>query len=80
MPPPSGYEIVPRPEARALAAYVTSLHQDGYLFEAPPPPQPAGKTNAPVKVPTKSLSVNRHGFRYEQVLLAGDVGSNGNIR
>jgi cytochrome c oxidase cbb3-type subunit 2 len=45
--PPSGYEIVPRPQARALAAYVTSLHQDGYLFEAPPPPQPPGKTNAP---------------------------------
>ena len=45
--PPPGYEIVPRPEARTLAAYVTSLHQDGYLFEAPPPPQRAGKTNAP---------------------------------
>jgi hypothetical protein len=36
--PPSGYEIVPRPEARALAAYLLSLRQDGYLFEAPPPP------------------------------------------
>jgi cytochrome c oxidase cbb3-type subunit 2 len=57
--PLPGYEIVPRPEARALAAYVTSLHQDGYLFEAPPPPLPPGKTNAPAKVPTKSLSVNR---------------------
>jgi cytochrome c oxidase cbb3-type subunit II len=45
--PPPGYEIAPGPQARALAAYVTSLHQDGYLFEAPPPPQPAVKTNAP---------------------------------
>jgi cytochrome c oxidase cbb3-type subunit II len=57
--PPEGYEVVPRPEALALAAYVTSLHQDGYLFEAPPPPQPAGKTNAPgtnslVKISTNS--------------------------
>jgi cytochrome c oxidase cbb3-type subunit 2 len=52
--PPRGYEIVPRAEARALAAYVTSLHQDGYLFEAPPPLQPAGKTNAPAKPATNS--------------------------
>lgn len=42
--PAPGYEIVPRPQARALAAYLLSLHQDGYLFEAPPPPLP--KTNA----------------------------------
>jgi cytochrome c oxidase cbb3-type subunit 2 len=42
--PPPGYEIVPRPQARALAAYLVNLRQDGYLFEAPPPPQP--KTNA----------------------------------
>jgi cytochrome c oxidase cbb3-type subunit II len=40
----SGFEVVPNPEARALAAYVANLHQDGYLFEAPPPP---GMTNAP---------------------------------
>jgi cytochrome c oxidase cbb3-type subunit 2 len=46
---PPGYEIVPRPQARALAAYLLSLRQDGYLFEAPPPPQP--KTNA---VPTNA--------------------------
>jgi cytochrome c oxidase cbb3-type subunit 2 len=45
--PPTGYEIVPKPEALALAAYVASLHQNGYLFEAPPPFQPKGKTNAP---------------------------------
>jgi cytochrome c oxidase cbb3-type subunit 2 len=42
--PPAGYEVVPRPEARALAAYLLSLRQDAYLYEAPPPPQP--KTNA----------------------------------
>jgi cytochrome c oxidase cbb3-type subunit 2 len=42
--PPAGYEIVARPEARALAAYLLSLRQDGYLFEAPPPPLP--KTNS----------------------------------
>jgi cytochrome c oxidase cbb3-type subunit 2 len=42
--PAAGYEVVPGPEARALAAYLLSLRQDGYLFEAPPPPQP--KTNS----------------------------------
>jgi cytochrome c oxidase cbb3-type subunit 2 len=41
--PPPGREIVPLPEARALAAYLLSLRQDGYLFEAPPP---LSKTNA----------------------------------
>lgn len=52
---PQGYEIVPRPAARALAAYVANLRQEPYLFEAPPPPGaviktnvPAGGTNAPV--------------------------------
>jgi cytochrome c oxidase cbb3-type subunit 2 len=56
---PAGYEIVPRPAARALAAYVASLRQEAYLFEAPPPEAagtnapaattnlPAGETNAP---------------------------------
>jgi cytochrome c oxidase cbb3-type subunit 2 len=43
--PPPGAEIVPRPPALALAAYLLSLHQDGYLFEAPPPPPPP--TNKP---------------------------------
>jgi len=51
--PPPGYEIVPRPQARALAAYLLSLRQDGYLFEAPPPPQ--AKTNA---VPTNAVPTN----------------------
>ncbi|MGD1085190.1 MAG: cbb3-type cytochrome c oxidase subunit II [Verrucomicrobiota bacterium] len=45
---PAGYEIIPRPPALALAAYVANLRQDNYLFEVPPPPSaiPAG-TNAP---------------------------------
>jgi cytochrome c oxidase cbb3-type subunit 2 len=50
--PPAGYEIVPRPEARALAAYLLSLRQDGYLYEAPPPPQLQAKTNT---VPTNAV-------------------------
>jgi cytochrome c oxidase cbb3-type subunit 2 len=54
--PPPGYEIVPTPQARALASYITSLHQDGYLFEAPPPPQPPGKTNAPAKAAPNSAT------------------------
>jgi cytochrome c oxidase cbb3-type subunit 2 len=41
--PPAGYEVVPTPQARALAAYLLSLRQDEYLFEAPPPFQ--AKTN-----------------------------------
>jgi cbb3-type cytochrome oxidase cytochrome c subunit len=33
--PPAGFEIVPRPEARALVAYLLSLRADTPLFEAP---------------------------------------------
>jgi hypothetical protein len=33
--PPSGYEIVPKYEARALVAYLTSLRADSPLFETP---------------------------------------------
>jgi cytochrome c oxidase cbb3-type subunit II len=51
--PPTGYEVVPSAQARALAAYLLSLRQDGYLFEAPPPPLP--KTNA---VPTNAVPTN----------------------
>jgi cytochrome c oxidase cbb3-type subunit 2 len=42
--PPGGHEVIPRPQALALAAYLISLRQEGYLFEAPPPP--ARQTNA----------------------------------
>lgn len=57
--PEPGYEIVPKPEARALVAYLTSLQVNESLFEAPltlPAPAPAstnapaaGATNAPAK-------------------------------
>lgn len=60
MAPEPGYEIVPKAEAKALAAYLTSLQAGAPLYHAPltvpaPPPAatnaPAGvtSTNAPVK-------------------------------
>lgn len=33
--PPPGYEVVPKPAAKALAAYLASLHADAPLFVAP---------------------------------------------
>ena len=33
--PPAGYEVVPTPEARQLAAYLLSLRADAPLYEAP---------------------------------------------
>ena len=33
--PPAGYEVVPTPEARELAAYLLSLHADAPLYDAP---------------------------------------------
>jgi cytochrome c oxidase cbb3-type subunit 2 len=46
----AGYEIVPKPEARALVAYLVSLRADAPLFEAPftPPVRKSADTNAPV--------------------------------
>lgn len=38
--PPAGMEVVPKPQALALAAYLMSLRQDGFLFVAPPPAPP----------------------------------------
>lgn len=62
--PEKGYEIVPRPAAVALVAYLTSLHSGEPLFEAPitvPPPPPAttnaptvGETNAPTAAVTNA--------------------------
>jgi ribosomal protein L7/L12 len=51
MAPESGYEIVPRPEAKALVAYLTSLQAGAPLYYAPltVPPPPAA-TNAPAGV------------------------------
>jgi cbb3-type cytochrome oxidase cytochrome c subunit len=47
--PPSGYEIVPKQEAKALVAYLLSLRADAPLFVAPltVTPPPAQATNAP---------------------------------
>ncbi len=45
----AGYEIVPKPEASALVAYLLSLRADEPLFEAPSPEKPkqaADVTNA----------------------------------
>jgi cytochrome c oxidase cbb3-type subunit 2 len=53
--PPAGYEIVPRPEARALAAYLANLRQDAYLYDAPPPAWMLPKTNA---APTNAVATN----------------------
>ena len=46
--PPAGFEVVPTDKARALVAYLLSLHADAPLFESPvtPPPAPAPATNA----------------------------------
>ena len=45
-------EIIPTDEARALAAYLMSLHSDGILFETPPPYVPP--TNNPAGTNTTS--------------------------
>jgi len=47
--PEAGYEIVPKPEARALVAYLLNLRAEAPLFEAPftPPPRKISETNAP---------------------------------
>ena len=49
---PPDREIVPKPEAKALVAYLLSLRANAPLFEAPmtpPPPPPPPATNSPVK-------------------------------
>ena len=59
----TGYEVVPTEDARALVAYLTSLHSDAILFEAPPFPTPSNKvsaaksTNAPAAI-TPSPTTN----------------------
>lgn len=51
--PKDGYEIVPKPEAKALVAYLLSLHSGAPLFEAPlsvaAAPAAATATNSPAK-------------------------------
>ena len=46
-PESKDYEIIPKPEARALAAYLVSLSAEVPLYEAPMTPPPAPATNAP---------------------------------
>jgi len=48
----AGYEIVPKPEAKQLVAYLLSLHSDAPLFEAPMSP-PAAPASAPTNAPAK---------------------------
>ena len=49
--PAPGYEVVPKPEARALVAYLLSLRADAPLYDAPitAPVVIAAATNAPAK-------------------------------
>lgn len=47
--PPAGYEVVPKPEARALVAYLLSLRADAPLFTAPLAVAAAPTTPAPSK-------------------------------
>ncbi len=57
--PEPGYEIVPRPAARALVAYLLSLNSSASLAEAPVPPPPtnavAQATNAPPAATTNPV-------------------------
>lgn len=46
--PAAGYEVVPKPEAKKLVAYLLSLHADVPLYDAPFTP-PSASTNAPAK-------------------------------
>jgi cbb3-type cytochrome oxidase cytochrome c subunit len=46
--PPAGYEVVPKPEAKQLAAYLLSLRADAPLYEAPFTP-PQVSTNVPAR-------------------------------
>lgn len=55
--PPAGYEIVPRPEAVALVAYLQSLRANTPLFSAPVATaslQPAADTNNPANGAAKT--------------------------
>jgi len=45
--PPPGFEMVPKPEAKALVAYLLSLRSDAPLFVAPVTVPESAPTNAP---------------------------------
>lgn len=51
--PASGYEIVPKPEAKALVAYLLSLNADAPLYEAP-----MTVASAPAAAPTNAPAVS----------------------
>ena len=59
---PAGYEIIPKPEAQMLVAYLLSLRADNELFEAPLPAAPKKAaadtmaTNAPTTAPVPTNS------------------------
>src|SRR5262249_9625049 len=58
--PEPDYDIVPGPEARALAAYMVSLRGDGPLFSAPfklVASAPVAATNAPGAAATNATPV-----------------------
>ncbi len=55
--PPSGYEIIPKPEAKALVAYLLSLRSDAPIFDAPfttATPASTEGTNAPAAAGTNA--------------------------
>jgi cbb3-type cytochrome oxidase cytochrome c subunit len=56
--PPSGLEVVPRPEARALVAYLVSLRADAPLFEAPVSVASAAPATGSTNVPAGGVSSN----------------------
>ena len=58
----TGYEIVPTDDARALVAYLLSLHSDGVIFETPPFPstnkQATATSSNAVPAATNSATTN----------------------
>jgi cytochrome c oxidase cbb3-type subunit 2 len=57
--PETGYEIVPKPEARALVAYLQSLRASEPLFDAPlTVAEPVTSTNAPSAGTTNAPATN----------------------
>jgi cbb3-type cytochrome oxidase cytochrome c subunit len=51
--PPPGYEIIPKPQANALVAYLLSLRCNAPLFEAPLTPAMAPSAAAPTNAPAQ---------------------------
>ena len=72
--PPEGYEIIPKPKALALAAYLASLRADAPLFvtpmTAPSAPPAQTQTNAPSAVATPPVAKIKSGPWTKEELLA----------